>query len=145
MKVPSAKQCRISSSADRWEYLVVCLVIIKDFLTVKQVYKVHGYALQVFISVFPVLNRTFQDPCFSHMDLSGLSGFMGFLWRQTLIMLYAVQTDKTHLFIRQWVQLWGQRHSVGAAGPVNHLQDLALQDRPFNKEGTTLFWKWLVD
>lgn len=78
-KIPSVKQCRISTSADRWEHLVMPLVIIGDFLTAKQVYKICDHALQTFISVFPVPNTNFQDPCFSHKDLSGLFGLMGFL------------------------------------------------------------------
>lgn len=43
------------------------------------------------------------------------------------------------------MELWGQKHSLGAAGPVNHLQDLALQDRPFNREGKLYFENgWLT-
>lgn len=67
------------------------------------------------------------------------------LWRQSLAVLCAVEIGVYDLSLQQAVSgavgmSSAQTHSLGAAGPANHLQDLGLLHRPFDKEGgTSLF------
>lgn len=145
-RIPSVRHCRISLNADRREYLIVPLILIEGFLTAKQVNKIYGWALQTFISVFPVPNTW---PMFLPQGSEWTLWVFGFPVscgdRALLCFVLYKQMSKTHLFHRQWVESWGQTHILGAAGPVNPFQDLAFQDRPFNNEGATLFWKWVED
>lgn len=149
-KIASVKQCRISPSADRWQYLIVSLVLIEDFLTAKHVYRIHGCALQTFISVFSVLNTTFQDLCFFHKDPNRLCGFMSFLSlscgdRALPCFMLCKQMSQTHLSSKQGVELWGQTQKSW------ELLILWTTSRTWHSRTghltmkETLFWKWVVD